>query len=288
MYPPDDPIAFTIPLLNFPVRWFGLIIMAAVLAGGWVASREARRRKLNPDLVWEAVMWVLIGGIVGARLYHVLTPPPSMGMTTLDYLRNPLQILNIPAGGLGIPGGITGGFVGLYLFARRNRLDFMTLADLGGLAAPLGQAIGRTADLFNQELYGPPTPLPWGMYIDAPYRIAPYTDLTRYPLATTQFHPLWLYESLWSALGFGVLYAVYRRFGKRLHTGDLFWLYLVWYSIGRFFLEFIRLDRPNISGVSIAQALSAGVALVAASVLIYRHRPSKASDAAKPKVEAQP
>jgi len=285
LYPPDDPIAFTIPLLNFPVRWFGLIIMAAVLVGAWVASREARRRNLNPDVVWEGVVWVLIGGVIGARLYHVLTPPPSMGITTLDYLRNPIWILNIPGGGLGIPGGIAGGGIGLYLFARHKRLDFLALADLGGLVAPLGQAIGRTADWFNQELYGPPTTLAWGMYIDEPYRIAPYTDLTRYPLATTRFHPLWLYESLWSALGFGVLYAVNRRLGKHLLPGDLFWLYLLWYPTGRFFLEFIRLDRPSILGISIAQGLALIVALVAASMLVYRHRIARPAQAGEPKVE---
>ena len=110
-----------------------------------------------------------------------------------------------------------------------------------GAGRPLGQAIGRIANFINQELYGPPTTLPWGLRIDAEHRIPPYNDLAAYP-ESVRFQPLFLYESLWNFVGFGLLFWISRRFEDRLRPGDLLLLYLIWYPAGRFMIEFVRTD----------------------------------------------
>ena len=136
------------------LRYYGLILVSGAFAGGYLASLEARRRGLNPELVWDAILWALVGGIIGARLWHILTPPPSMvaaGITTQWYLTHPLVFtdrgmegaLAVWNGGLGIPGAVAGGLLGLYLFARRAKLSFATWVDMTAPALALGQAIGR-------------------------------------------------------------------------------------------------------------------------------------------------
>ena len=141
------------------------------------------------------------------------------------------------------------------------------------LGAPLGQAIGRIANFINQELYGPPTTLPWGLRIDAEHRIPPYNDLAAYP-ESVRFQPLFLYESLWNFVGFGLLFWISRRFEDRLRPGDLLLLYLIWYPAGRFMIEFVRTDSWFFPGTpfNVVHVLSAIAVAVSLAVLIYRHR----------------
>jgi phosphatidylglycerol:prolipoprotein diacylglycerol transferase len=250
------------------IRFYGIILMLGALAAAFLAEREARRRKLNPDFVWDALILVLIGGIIGARLWHVFTPPPSMvaaGYTTKYYLTHPLDLINTRAGGLGIPGAIIGGGIALYFYSRRRKTSFLMWADIAAPGVALAQAIGRWGNFFNQELYGKPSNLPWAIYIDPANRVPGYENYST-------FQPLFLYESLWNLLNMGVLLWLERRFPDKLKDGDLFLTYLIGYPIGRFFLEFLRLDSPRFGTININQTIMLVVIIVASFLLYWRHR----------------
>lgn len=238
---------------------------------GWL--EDAPWRQWNPDHTWNTLMWALVLGLIGARLYHVLTPSPSMAaigiFSPADYFRDPWQLLNFRGGGLGIYGGIAGGLLGLIIYSRRNRISTLGWADLAVVGLALGQAVGRWGNFFNQELYGSPTNLPWAVYIDPIYRLPEYVDFDR-------FHPAFLYESLWSLLTFFVLYWLIRRHADRLLSGELMAFYLVAYAVGRMLLELVRLDSRAIpffgleTGLAVATLVSLIVALVAILAVAYR------------------
>ncbi len=252
----------------FFVHYYGIILMAGAVAAAFLAAWEARRWNEDPEIVWDGLAWVLIGGVVGARIWHILTPPPSMveqGITTRFYLTHPLDALAVWNGGLGIPGAVIGGCLAIFFFARRNKLEFAFWVDVAAPAVALGQAIGRWGNFVNQELYGLPTDLPWGIFIDEVNRLPGYAD-------STHFHPLFLYESLWNLANLFFLLWLGQRFADRLRNGDLFLTYLITYPLGRFLIEFIRLDSAQVAGLNANQALMALVALASAGLLYYRHR----------------
>lgn len=248
------------------IHYYGLIIMAGVLAGAYLADRRARRRGDDPDIVWDSLIWVLIGGIIGARVWHILTPPPSMvegGITTGYYLSHPLDALAIWRGGLGIPGAVIGGGLALYVFSRRRGLSFLSWVDLAAPSLALGQAIGRWGNYVNQELYGAPTDLPWAIYIDPMHRLPAFVNQATY-------HPLFLYESLWNLANMFFLLWLGWKFAERLKGGDIFLFYLIIYPVGRFLLDFLRLDASLVAGLNVNQTLMAIVALSAFVVLLVR------------------
>ncbi len=252
--------------------------MLGALAGALLADREAKRRGMNSELVWDALIWVLIGGIIGARLWHILTPPPSMveqGITTEWYLRHPLDMLNTRMGGLGIPGAIIGGFIALNIFTRRRKTNFAIWADIAAPALALGQAIGRWGNFINQEVYGAPTDLPWAITIDPQHRLPQFLDISTY-------HPLFLYESLWNAANLVLLLWLGRKYQHRLKPGDLFITYLLVYPLGRFLLEFLRLDAAQIAGINANQTVSLIVAIAAGVALFLRHRPGQQAQETQP------
>ena len=249
------------------IRYYGIIVMLGAIAAAWLASREARRRGESSELVWDGLVWVLIGGIIGARIWHILTPPESMvavGITTRFYLTHPLDALAIWNGGLGIPGAIIGGVLALYVFTRNHKLNFGVWMDIVAPALALGQAIGRWGNYFNQELYGQPTNLPWGIQIDPQYRLPGYENQATY-------HPLFLYESLWNFGIVALLLWLERRYEKSLLPGDLFLIYLIAYPTGRLLLEFLRLDPSQVGGINVNQLIMLIVALLSAGGLIWRH-----------------
>lgn len=237
----------------------------------WVS--DAPWRRWNPEHVWNALIWILILGLIGARLYHVLTPSPSMAAlgiySPLDYFRDPIQLINFRGGGLGIFGGLIGGLLGLVIYTRRARIPFLGWADLAVVGLALGQAVGRWGNFFNQELYGRPTNLPWAVHIDPIYRLPDYVSFER-------FHPAFLYESLWSLATFFVLYRLTRRYSERMLPGEMMGLYLIAYAVGRSLLELVRLDSRVIpffgveTGLAVATAVSIVIALASAVMLIGR------------------
>lgn len=250
------------------IHFYGIILMTGALAGALLADREARRRGQNSDMVWDGFVWVLIGGIIGARIWHILTPPPSMvaqGVTTLFYLTHPLDAINIRNGGLGIPGAIIGGAIALYWFCKRNNFNYLMWVDIAAPGLALGQAIGRWGNFVNQEVYGAPTDLPWAIYIDPLHRVQGFETFER-------FHPLFLYESIWNLANMALLLWLGRRFAKSLRHGDIFLVYLIGYPLGRFLLEFLRLDSSQVAGLNANQTFMLIVALTAAIILFLRWR----------------
>jgi phosphatidylglycerol---prolipoprotein diacylglyceryl transferase len=253
---------------RFTIYYYGIIIMIGVIAAAFLASHEARRKGANSELVWDGLVWVLIGGIIGARLWHIFAPPASqeaIGITTQFYLTHPLDAINIRAGGLGIPGGIIGGVIALYFFTRRHKLSFPFWLDVAAPAVALAQAIGRWGNYFNQEVYGLPTNLPWKIFIDPQNRLPGYESQAYY-------HPIFLYESIWSLVTLFVLLWVGRRYKHWLKEGDVFLIYLIMYPFGRFMLEFLRLDPAKIGIININQIIMLIVALASAGFLFWRHR----------------
>jgi len=253
---------------KYTIYYYGIIIMLGAIAAAWLAAVEARRKGESSDIVWDGLVWVLIGGIIGARIWHILTPPASMveaGYTTMYYLTHPLNAINLRRGGLGIPGAVIGGLLAIYIFTRRRKLDFAFWLDIAAPALALGQAIGRWGNFFNQELYGSPSDLPWAIKINPENRLPGYEN-------QATFHPLFLYESLWNFGIVALLLWIGRKYQDRLINGDIFLIYLIAYPIGRFFLEFLRLDPAQVGGININQTVMLLVALVAAGALFWRHR----------------
>lgn len=249
------------------IRYYALIILAGALLGAWLASVEAKRRGKDGNLVWDILPWLLVGGIIGARLWHVFTPSASnvaMGLTTKYYLTHPLQILMIWNGGLGIPGAVIGGALALWIYCRATKQKFLEWADIIAPGLLIGQAIGRWGNFINQELYGSPSNLPWAITIDPRYRLPGFETVAKY-------HPLFLYESVLNLLAAGILLYVGRKYKNKLYRGDIFLLYLVLYPVIRFALEYLRLDPSPVAGININQTVMGIVAVFSITILIIRH-----------------
>lgn len=258
-------IAFRIGPLS--VAWYGIIIVFAALVAAYVAEHEAKRRGDNPDHVWNAFFLCLLFGIVGARLYHVIDK--------LDYyMRYPLEIFNTRAGGLGIIGAVIGGAFGLWIYTRYAKLSFLHWADIAIPGLLLAQAIGRWGNFVNQELYGKPTDLPWGIYIDPAHRLPRYADFER-------FHPTFLYESLWNLAGFILVMVLVRKYASWLMEGDVFLLYGIYYGVGRFLVEFQRPDAWMMGPLATAQWIGLASAIICGGLLAYRHRKGRAIPASE-------
>lgn len=252
------------------VHYYGLLVMAGVLAATWLAAQEAKRREKPSLFLWDALPWVLFGGIVGARMWHILTPPESMvarGITTRYYLTHFFDAIAIWEGGLGIFGAVIGGSLALFLFARNQGEDFLVWADtiVPGLA--LAQAIGRWGNFINQEVYGMPTTLPWAIFIDKAHRLPNFRDEAHY-------HPLFLYASVWNLFVMSALLWIERRYQDRLRRGSLLLTYLILYAIGRFGFEFLRLDASTVVGVNANQIFILVIGILAGIALLWRQRVS--------------
>jgi phosphatidylglycerol:prolipoprotein diacylglycerol transferase len=251
------------------VRYYGIILMLGALAGGYLATFEVKRRGHDPEMVWDLLVYLIIGGVLGARLWHILTPPPSsiaQGYTTLFYLSHPLDALAIWKGGLGIPGTIIGGLIALYIYTRQHQeIAFLEWADIAAPSLALGQAIGRWGNFVNQEIYGAATDLPWKIYIDPAHRLAGFENESYY-------HPLFAYESILNLANMLLLIWITRRFRSSLKRGDVFNVYLIFYPAVRFGLDFLRLDASEVLSLNINQTLMAVVCILAIGALIWRHR----------------
>jgi len=238
--------------LNLTLNAYAVFILLGIAVALWLTNRRLTARGVEPWLVLDIALWAVPFGILGGRLYHVATHPADYFYEGADLLR----IFYVWEGGLAILGAISLGAVGAYIGARSAGLRFSAFADALAPGLVLAQGIGRTGNYFNQELFGAPTGLPWGLQIDRPNAAIP----VGLPDATL-FHPTFAYEMLWNILGALVLIWVGRKLS--LQWGQVFALYLVWYGIGRAFLETIRLDpaelilgvRVNVWGALAAIAL---------------------------------
>jgi phosphatidylglycerol:prolipoprotein diacylglycerol transferase len=256
-----------------PVRiyWYGLFIVLAILAGSLVMMYLAKRQDISQETIFDLLFWLVLGGLIGARLYDVLLELPY-------YSKQPLAILKVWQGGLAVHGAILGCAVALFIFAKKRALNFWLLTALTATAAPLAQAIGRWGNYFNQELFGRPTDLAWGIPIDIANRPLEYLNFA-------YFHPAFLYESLGNLIIFGIVLFLSL---KAVKTTDeslrakryvlCVMCYVISYSILRFSLEFIKIDRtPELFGLRWPQITSLALILISVigAIIIFR-RPKQA------------
>lgn len=232
------------------------ILVGVVLAAIWTGRRFGRRGG-EPGAILDFTVWTLVLGIVGARLYHVLT---HWG----DYIgpgRNPLEIFAFWNGGIAIFGALIGGWIGALVASRITGIRFWSFADALVPGLLLAQAIGRLGNWFNHELFGGPTTLPWGLEIAS--------TNPAFPIGLpdgTLFHPTFLYEALWNVLGIVVLLAIERKLRPR--WGQFFGLYLIWYGIGRFWVESLRVD-PSLLFLGLRTNVWAALLAVVLGIAIY-------------------
>jgi phosphatidylglycerol:prolipoprotein diacylglycerol transferase len=260
--------AFMSPIIvqigPFAVRWYGVLIVTGVLAAAYVASIEAKRRGDNPDHVWNGLIFALIFGIIGARLYHVFSTPADGSLGWAYYKANPIAILEIWNGGLGIYGAVAGGAFGLWIYTRIAKIPFLRWTDIAAPGVLLAQAIGRWGNFFNQELYGPPSNLPWAIYIPPEKRLP---GLEAYD----HFHPVFLYESLLTLIGFVLFMVFVRKWAAKLKTGDVIFAYMIFYPIVRFFIEFLRPDAWKLGTLAAAQVFALIIAVVGVAGILVNH-----------------
>jgi phosphatidylglycerol:prolipoprotein diacylglycerol transferase len=256
-----DPIIFTIPGTNISLHWYGLIMAVGIILAGLVAEWGVRQRGENGEHVWELLIWAVPFGIIGARLWYVVNDMLGGGKYYID---NPLQIINLPQGGLHFYGAVLFGAAGALIFVKRNQLDFRIFLDAAAPALLIGQALVRPANFINQELYGQPTDLPWGIRIDLAHRIAPWDNIFQYPYETTLFHPTFAYEMLWNFLAAGILLWIAMEYKKRIKPSTVFASWLVLEGVGREIIEFFRPDQPRLGSTDISYSrIVAGVMILA-------------------------
>ena len=268
-----DPVIFSQEIfgITLTLRWYGLIVMTGVIIGSLIAERELRRRGENGERIWDALIWLLPVGILGARLWFVVN---AILGGNRSYIEDPASIIKIWEGGLHIFGGFLFGAAALLLYLRQNKLDPWLFFDAAGPAVLIGQGIGRIANFINQELYGPPTTLPWGIPIQAEHRLVQYRDLNLFPVETTRFHPTFAYEMLWNFAAAGLLLWLSRRYRERIKPGTIFAGWLLLAGFGRLLIEFFRPDQPKIPelGISYTSIFSALMAIVGALMLMARYK----------------
>lgn len=246
-----NPVLLTLGPLQ--IRWYGVLIAAGIVIAYLIGRSLALKEGIKEDYLIEAVFFGIILGIIGARLYYVVFE--------LDYyLKNPVEIFITWHGGLAIHGGIFGGLLAGFIYTRfrkKANIGFLQAADIFTAVLPLAQAIGRWGNFMNHEAYGRPTDLPWKMFVPFEYRMPGFGEYEF-------FHPTFLYESLWNVALFIFLISFMK---KRKNYGEITGLYMIFYSIARFFIEGLRLDSLYIRGLRTAQLVS--VLLLAIGVLIF-------------------
>ena len=257
-----DPIAFHLGPL--PVYWYGIAYAVGLFASYTVLVRQARRFGQDPEIVGNGLIVIAIAALIGGRLYHVIDQ-------WVLYQHDLLKIVLPPYSGLGVYGGLITGVIAFIGLVRYHRLSGWVWADIVAPALFTMQAVGRWGNFFNQELYGPPTKLPWGIAIDCAHRVAAYPCST-FPEATTAFQPLFLYESVSGLVGAAVLIWLSRRRPYPLRPGDQILIFFMWYAVVRFLLENLRTGNWFVGGIPTAQIMSILFGLGAFLVLVYRHR----------------
>lgn len=286
MYPPDDRY-LVYRLFGFlTIHWYAVCILGGALLAAWFGARRAAARGQNPEHAWNILTLGLITSIIGARAWYVFFEWERFAARRDQYASVwrwlIFDVINPATGGIAIQGAIVGALLGLYIYARRHALSFLTWADIGAPCMLIGQAIGRWGNFFNQEAYGRPMaqPQPWGLRIDAEFRNLPeYQDLTRYPVETTRFHPTFLYESFWNTGALIALLWIERRLRGWLRPGDVALLYGILYSVGRFFIEGLRTDSlcigaPGgecVGGLRAAQVVALLTIALCGTIFTVRH-----------------
>ncbi len=240
-------VAFTVG--SWPIYWYGILISAAFIIGIFLVQSLAGKRGYDMDHLWTIFLVLIPCAVFGARLYYVI-------FSWDIYADDPLRILQTWKGGLAIHGGLLAGILVILIACRKYRMDFFGVLDCFAPAVALGQAIGRWGNYFNGEAYGSVTTLPWGIHVAADQEL---------------HHPTFLYESLWDLLVFILLMVLFKK-SKR--SGNVVLIYLIVYSVGRFFIEGLRMDSLMIGPFRQAQVLSVCLIIISGAILLYRNRKS--------------
>jgi phosphatidylglycerol:prolipoprotein diacylglycerol transferase len=262
-----NPIA--VHLGPIPVYWYGIAYAVGLLVSYMVLVRQARRFRQDVELIGNGLIVIAIAALIGGRLYHVID---QWNLYKDDLIR----IVLPPYSGLGVYGGLITGVLAFLALVRFHRVNGWIWADIVAPALFTMQAIGRWGNFFNQELFGPPTNLPWGIAIDCAHRLSDHGaaiyPCAQYPEATTFFQPLFLYESISGIVGALFLIWLSQRRPYRLRAGDQALIFFIWYAIVRFLLENLRTGNWFVGGVPTAQLMSILFGLAAFLLLLYRHR----------------
>jgi len=260
------PGSIAIQIGPLPLYWYGIAYAVGLAGAYWIMVRQARRFGENAELLGNGLIIVGVAALIGGRLYHVIDQWQL-------YANDPLKIILPPYSGLGVFGGFVTGTLALIFLVRRYKVSFWRWGDIVAPGIFVMQAAGRWGNFFNQELYGPPTTLPWGIAIDCAHRVVQYPCAT-YPLDVTHFHPLFLYESLSAILGAAVLVWLSSRSRPALRVGDLGAIMLIWIGGVRFLLEFLRIGNWRLADIPTAQIFGAGFVVVGLAILWLRRRQS--------------
>lgn len=271
-----DPIIFSFKIfgITLAIHWYGLLAAVGVLVGGLITERQIVRRGGKEGYLWDLLLWAIPAGIVGARLGYVLN---DIAGGSTYFLDDPVRIFYITQGGLHIYGSIALGLLVAWLYTRRHPFDMALLLDALGPGLLIGQAIGRVANFINQELYGPPTDLPWGVKIAAQYRIGEYRDLALYPEATTRFHPTFFYEIIANVLIALFLIWLVRKYQDKLKPWAVFYIWMISEGVKRFAIEYFRPDQPRIPGTDFSYSRLAALLLAVIGTLFLLVRYEKIS-----------
>lgn len=246
---------------NINIHAYALCILAGIVAAMVLTGYRLKQRGADGGLVIDITMWAVPFGIIGGRIFHVLTHPGDYFGPDKDLMK----VLYIWEGGLAIFGALMLGAVGVWIGCRISGLRFWTFADALAPGLLLAQAFGRFGNWFNHELYGLPTDLPWGLEIES--------TNPAYPIGLpegTLFHPTFLYEIIWNLLGVAVLLLIERRW--RLQWGRLLGCYLIWYGLGRSFFESIRIDPSEIFFGIRTNVWAALLAVLVGVVIVFVQR----------------
>jgi phosphatidylglycerol:prolipoprotein diacylglycerol transferase len=244
---------------NLQIRWYGFLIAFSILIATLIAENRAKKENISQDDFYSAVIFGVILGVIGARIYYVVF--------NLDYfLSNPFEIIMINHGGMAIHGGILGAILSVYLytkFKKNSSIKFFQALDIFTFVLPLAQAIGRWGNFFNHEAYGTPTNLPWKMFVAIEHRMPGYENFE-------YFHPTFLYESLGNSIIF--LFLLYYINYKRKIKGEVTALYLMLYSVLRGFIELLRTDSLYFMGLKTNVIMSIILFIIGFSLFIYLRR----------------
>ena len=265
--PSPDWSGFDIPLPwgSLRIHAYALCILAGIVVGLWLTSVRWNKRGTPEGSLWDIAIWAIPFGVIGGRLYHVFSSPDAYFGPGFDGTGDLSLIPQIQRGGLGIWGAVLLGAVGAWIGCRRAGVKLTAFLDAAAPGLLLAQAVGRWGNYFNQELFGGPTTLPWGLQIDA--------DNANFPAgmpADTLFHPTFLYESLWNIVGVVILLALDRKFNFR--RGRLFWLYAMYYTLGRVWIEAMRIDdaeQINLFGITTRLNVWTSIFVFLAALIVF-------------------
>ncbi|WP_129787541.1 prolipoprotein diacylglyceryl transferase [Promicromonospora panici] len=259
----------------FPLRAYALAILAGIVIAVWMTARRWKARGGNPEDVLEIAFWAVPFGIVGGRIYHVLSSPDRYFGEDFSGGGDPVKAFYVWEGGLGIWGAVALGAVGAWIGCRRLGVRLSSFADAVAPGLLVAQAVGRLGNWFNQELYGRPTELPWGLHIDAEYLVSNPATGVAYPEGTL-FHPTFLYELLWNLAMAGVLLFLDRRF--KLGHARVFWAYVLLYTLGRVWIEMLRIDDAELVlglRLNVWTSILLGLAALVVSIVLARKFPTR-------------